>query len=64
MSTFYKISIPKPCHENWNAMIPKETGRFCDSCSKTVIDFTTMNNETIQEFLHLNKDKKICGHIK
>nr|WP_143916704.1 energy transducer TonB [Aquimarina algiphila]TSE08270.1 hypothetical protein FOF46_12800 [Aquimarina algiphila] len=64
MGKFYKISIPKPCHEDWNTMTPSEKGRFCDSCAKTVIDFTTMSSLHIQDFLAENKSKKICGHFK
>ena len=35
-----KITIPTPCHENWNEMTPNEMGRHCTVCSKTVKDFT------------------------
>lgn len=64
MSKYYSISIPKPCHEDWNAMTPKEKGRHCVSCAKTVIDFTKMNTHEIQDFMHQNKHKNICGHFK
>ena len=33
-----KITIPKPCNKDWNSMSPNKKGRFCNSCSKTVID--------------------------
>ncbi len=60
-----KISIPKPCNENWNSMSPDKNGRFCNSCNKTVIDFTKMNNPEIQKYFTENSDKeKICGHFK
>jgi hypothetical protein len=64
MKNYYSISIPKPCQENWNDMIPEEKGRFCDSCSKTVIDFTKLNTYQIQEFINENKSNRICGHFK
>ena len=64
MKKYFKLSIPKPCHEIWNDMTPKEKGRFCSSCSKTVVDFTQMNSESIQSYLHKNQGKRICGHIK
>jgi len=41
------ISIPKPCHENWDAMHPREQGRHCDACDKTVIDFTEKSEKEI-----------------
>ena len=36
------IRIENPCHENWNLMSRNQKGRFCDSCNKTVIDFSKM----------------------
>lgn len=64
MSTHYSISIPKPCHEDWSKMTPNEKGRFCKSCTKTVVDFTKMSPDAIQDYLHNNKNQRICGHIK
>lgn len=64
MKNFYSISIPKPCDEDWNVMTPKDKGRFCNSCSKTVIDFTKMNTYEIQDFINENKNNRICGHVK
>jgi hypothetical protein len=64
MNTKYNITIPKPCHENWNAMTPSETGRFCSSCTKNVVDFTTKNATEIQSFFIENQGKSICGRFK
>lgn len=64
MKAYYSIAIPKPCHEDWHQMTPKEKGKFCNSCSKTVIDFTKMNTHEIQDFIHKNKNNRICGHFK
>ena len=63
MNSKFKITIPKPCHENWNTMTPKEKGRFCSSCAKTVIDFTKKTTEEIQEYLVENKNQRVCGHF-
>jgi hypothetical protein len=34
--------IDEPCTENWDAMEPKDGGRFCQSCEHVVIDATNM----------------------
>lgn len=64
MKKYYSIAIPKPCHEDWNTMSQREKGKFCSSCSKTVIDFTNMKTNEIQDFIHKNKGNRICGHFK
>lgn len=61
MSNKINISIPKPCHENWEAMTPEEQGRFCSVCAKTVIDFTKASDKEIIE--HLKKDATTCGRF-
>jgi Gram-negative bacterial TonB protein C-terminal len=64
MKTNFSISIPKPCHEDWSKMSPNEKGRFCQSCSKSVIDFTEMPQQSIEKYLNNNGDKRICGRFK
>lgn len=61
MQPIKSISIPQPCHENWNKMTPVEQGRHCIQCNKTVTDFTAMtNNEIVSYFLgHGN----VCGRF-
>lgn len=58
------IQIPEPCHENWNTMQPDATGKFCSSCSKSVIDFSNKTDLEIHTILLENKDKRVCGHFK
>jgi hypothetical protein len=58
------ISIPKPCHENWDDMHPREQGRHCDACDKTVIDFTEKREKEIAEYFAEHADKRICGHFR
>lgn len=59
-----KISIPAPCHEDWNKMTPDETGRHCNSCAKSVVDFTGMSDEEVKHFFLNKKEEKICGRFK
>ena len=61
MSRKVNISIPKPCHENWEAMTPEDKGRFCSVCTKTVFDFTKASDKEIIE--QLNKDATTCGRL-
>ena len=64
MTKKYKISVPEPCHEDWNSMTPDQSGRFCNSCSKSVVDFTKMLPQTVQEFFITNTDENICGRFR
>lgn len=59
MNTITQISIPQPCSQSWNDMTAAEGGRFCMSCSKTVIDFAGMGNQQIIDYLSGNN--KTCG---
>lgn len=59
-----KISIPTPCHEDWNTMIPAETGRHCRSCAKTVVDFTSMSDEEVKNYFLNNKEGNTCGRFR
>ncbi|MCT8339963.1 carboxypeptidase-like regulatory domain-containing protein [Flavobacteriaceae bacterium TK19130] len=56
------ISIPEPCHEDWNEMTPTEKGRFCDQCTKEVVDFTSQSDEQIIK--HLEHNTKLCGRFR
>lgn len=63
MKKIYSIQIPEPCHEDWSNMSPNEKGRFCDSCAKTVVDFTHQKKEDIEKYLLLNQDQNVCGRV-
>lgn len=58
-----KISIPTPCHEDWDKMYPNEQGRHCNSCMKTVVDFTNMTDEEVKHFLIGKHDQHLCGRF-
>lgn len=57
------LSIPQPCHEDWNKMMPQEKGRFCNSCNKTVIDFTNMSDRQLAEFFK-KPVNSACGRFQ
>jgi hypothetical protein len=57
-----QLTIPEPCHENWDKMTASEKGRVCGSCQKTVVDFSNMNDREIAEFFK-KPPSKVCGHF-
>ncbi|TCC92073.1 carboxypeptidase-like regulatory domain-containing protein [Pedobacter frigiditerrae] len=57
-----KITIPKPCAENWENMKPLEQGRFCDSCEKQVLDFTKFSTNELIDYFKYPKGN-VCGRM-
>jgi hypothetical protein len=62
MTAQIKISIPQPCHEGWQNMLPAEKGRFCQTCQKCVIDFSEYTDTEIIKYLTQNTGKT-CGRF-
>src|SRR5436190_2476819 len=58
-----QLSIPTPCHEDWDKMNPVEKGRFCDSCQKKVIDFSNMSDREIAAFFKKPSTGSVCGRF-
>ena len=56
-----QLSIPEPCHENWQQMSSVEKGRFCSSCQKTVLDFTQLSDNEIIKLV--SKNDNLCGRF-
>jgi hypothetical protein len=58
-----KIELPNPCHEDWTQMSKAEKGRFCGSCEKIVVDFTTKTDKELIEFF-VTKNQRACGRFR
>ena len=56
------LSIPKPCHENWDRMTLADKGKYCGSCQKVVTDFTTMSDREIIQFFK-KPTGSVCGRF-
>lgn len=59
-----KLSIPQPCHEDWDKMNPNEQGRHCNACAKTVVDFTAMSDDDVRDFFLNKTTERVCGRFK
>ena len=62
MTHIKNIRIPQPCSQSWQQMTPVEQGRHCESCCKTVVDFTPMSNDEIISYLSTKTN--VCGRIE
>jgi hypothetical protein len=58
------LPIAEPCHEDWDAMTPRERGRFCDRCSKDVHDLSGMTEDEAREFLRERAGTRICVNYR
>lgn len=63
MSKSVNINVPKPCHENWQNMTPKEQGRFCGSCKTVVVDFTSMSDKEMLDYISKAAGQHACGRF-
>lgn len=59
----YIVRIPEPCHEDWNKMTVDKKGRFCNVCSKSVVDFTGKTDAEIHSILIEKSKEKVCGRF-
>lgn len=50
MAKYLHIQVNNPCTENWDNMHPVAGGNYCDSCKKTVVDFTGMTDNQLLEY--------------
>lgn len=58
-----QLSIPEPCHENWDNMTAVQQGKFCDSCQKQVVDFSIMSDRQLAEFFKKPSTGSVCGRF-
>lgn len=59
-----KLKIEEPCPVSWQGMKTCSDGRWCDSCSKLVVDFTKMTDAEVFAYLGKRKDENVCGRYR
>jgi hypothetical protein len=63
MAKKIQLTIPEPCHENWDNMTPVDKGRFCGSCQKQVVDFSNMSDREVAQFFKKPSTSSVCGRF-
>lgn len=63
MAKQLQLSIPAPCHEDWDNMTPVDKGKFCGSCQKQVVDFSNMSDRQVAEFFKKPSTGSVCGRF-
>lgn len=63
MSKKLQLTIPIPCHENWDEMSAVQKGKFCGSCQKQVVDFSDMSDRQVAEFFKKPSTGSVCGRF-
>ena len=56
-----EIKIGYSCHKDWSKMSGSNAERHCESCSKSVFNFSDSSNEEILKFLAARDGQKNCG---
>lgn len=59
---FFRLHIENPCSESWDEMSPREGGRHCKHCEKTVVDFTSLTDREISHLV--SRGEKLCGRLR
>lgn len=54
------LPIAEPCHEDWNAMEPRDKARFCASCQLDVLDVSAMREREAKAFASKPRATRVC----
>ena len=57
-----QISIPEPCHEDWDKMPPCQQGRHCAVCKKDVVDMEQLHPVNALQLL-VQPKHQVCGRL-
>ena len=50
----FRIQVPDPCQEDWNAMLPRPNGRYCGTCDTVVPDLSRTSDEALIDLVQTN----------
>ncbi len=63
MAKYFQLSIPEPCQEKWSDMSATQEGRFCSSCSKSLVDFSSMSDDALIAYFKKRATGTVCGRF-
>ena len=58
-----RYRIDEACNEDWDAMAPHETGRFCQRCQHAVVDATEMTKREFAAFFE-EAEGDVCAQVR
>lgn len=56
------LRITEPCNERWDAMPSTQTGKFCEKCSRNLVDFSGFSDRRLTEYFARNSGN-MCGRF-
>lgn len=59
----FTLTIAAPCSETWSSFAPTQDGGFCSTCSKAVVDFTSLTEQEIASYFQ-NQKPHMCGRFR
>jgi TonB-dependent SusC/RagA subfamily outer membrane receptor len=57
-----QLILTNPCAENWDEMQPSKVGRYCDTCTKHIVDLTNKSDTELIAFFKKKKNN-VCGRL-
>lgn len=57
------LRIEKPCEKSSEKIHDVSGGKFCDLCSKKVLDLSNLSDSEIINILHQKRGEKVCGMV-
>lgn len=58
----FSLSLPAPCEQHWDDMDRVKGGRHCNTCSKTIIDFSRLTDAEIFAVIN-SRQQEVCGRF-
>lgn len=58
-----RFEITDPCEESWDAMEPREGGRYCGRCEKVVIDLAAMSRAQAEAKIRSLDATEVCVQL-